>query len=138
MFKHFLQKALEYVQMTLNGHIGRFYTVHYFHALARLDLPTFEDMAVQRQLQLPQTSSNIVWKMITAISSTGFKSLTLISQIVVLIRVLRERSDGPSLAILCFLYWIMSLFVQSPFIGHNCSKPHCFGPDIAVADYFRL
>lgn len=138
MFKHLLERAHEYVKMTLNGHIGRFYTVHYFHALARLDLPTFEDTAIQRQLQLPQSSSSIVWQMIMAISSTGFKSLTLISQIIVLIRVLREQSDGPSLAILCFFYWIMSLFVHSPFTSHNSSKPHCFVPGFVVVDYVRF
>ena len=138
MFKHFLQKALRYVQMTLNGHIGRIYTVHYFHALARLDLPTFEDMAVQQQLKLPQTSSSIVWQMILAISHTGFKSLTLISQIIVLIRVLREQSDGPFLSVVFFIYWIMSLSVQSPFAGHNCSKPRYFGVDFVVIDYVRL
>jgi hypothetical protein len=115
--------------MTLDSIIGRFYTVHYFHALARLDLPTFEDMAVQHQLQkvLPQTSRSIVWQMIMAISSASFKSLTLISQVIVLISVVREQSDGPLLAILCLIYSVMSLFVQTQFIYPSCGTPRSFG-----------
>ncbi|KAF8724831.1 hypothetical protein AX14_008579 [Amanita brunnescens Koide BX004] len=122
VLKYLSQNILKYIQMTLDSIIGRFYTVHYFHALARLDLPTFEDMAVQHQLQkvLPQTSRSIVWQMIMAISSASFKSLTLISQVIVLISVVREQSDGPLLAILCLIYSVMSLFVQTQFIYPSC------------------
>ncbi|KAF8350299.1 P-loop containing nucleoside triphosphate hydrolase protein [Amanita rubescens] len=109
-----LRSILLHVQTTLDGSIGQFYTVHYFHALARLDLPTFEDVAVQRQIQkvLPRNSCSIVWQTIMTISTAVFKSLTLISQFIILIRVLGKQRNGLLLAILCFIYSMMSLFMQ--------------------------
>jgi hypothetical protein len=124
-----LRSILLHVQTTLNASIGQFYTVHYFHALARLDLPTFEDVAVQRQIQkvLPRNSSSIVWQTIMTISTAAFKSLTLISQFIIVIRVVGKQRNGLLLAILCFIYSMMSLFMQRLPTTFRSSKPHSFG-----------
>lgn len=130
MSVNLLRSILLHVETTLDSNIGQFYTVHYFQALARLDLPTFEDVAVQRQIQkvLPQTSCSIVWQTIMTISSAAFKSLTLISQFIILIRVVGKQRNGLLLAILCFIYSMMTLFMQRWPTTLRRSKPHTFGP----------
>jgi len=62
------------------------------------------------------------------ISSAIFKSLTLISQFIVLIRVVGKQRNGLLLAILCFIYSMMSLFMQRLPATFRCSKSHPFGP----------
>ncbi|KAJ6569697.1 P-loop containing nucleoside triphosphate hydrolase protein [Mycena sp. CBHHK59/15] len=88
----------------LNERIRQFYAVHTFHALARLDVPTFADAAVQRQLDQSTASArtSIAWNnVVTALHllSTGVE---LVSQLSVLIGMLKDQRDGPLLAILSF------------------------------------
>jgi len=112
---NFLRRSLQSVQTTLDRRIGQFYQVYDFHASARLDLPTFQDTAVQQQLLKARpvgSSYCTVWRSITNISNAGFKNLTLVSQIIVLIRVIGEQRDGLLLAILCIIYSAISLFVE--------------------------
>ncbi|KAF8624812.1 hypothetical protein AX15_005699 [Amanita polypyramis BW_CC] len=118
----FLTLVLRIVEEPLNRRIKQFYTIHYFHAMARLDLPTFEDAAVQQQFEkaLPRSSKySIAWDTVMAISNTGFKSLTLVSQLVILIRVLREQRDGLLFAVPSFVYSVMSFSSQRRFVGSN-------------------
>ncbi len=76
-----------------------------FHAVARLDLPTFDDPAVQKQLE--QTSavdsgSTVAWGTVNAIVNIFSTAVQLVSQLVVLIRVVYDQPDGPLIAILSF------------------------------------
>ncbi|KIL71102.1 hypothetical protein M378DRAFT_156053 [Amanita muscaria Koide BX008] len=105
-----LTTFLKLIDEPLNKRIKRFYSKHYFHALARLDLPTFEDTAVQQQFEeaLPRsTKSSVPWDTITAISNTCFKAVTLISEFVILASVLRDQRDGYLLACITFAHSIL-------------------------------
>ncbi|KAL9715679.1 hypothetical protein Ac2012v2_000122 [Leucoagaricus gongylophorus] len=89
----------------LNARIKQYYSVHMFHAMARLDLPTFDDPKVQRQLEssFPQSSrSSIAWDTVTMISHIMTTVVQLASQLSVLVRVLNDQQDGPLLALLSF------------------------------------
>jgi hypothetical protein len=76
-----------------------------YHAMARLDLPTFDDPKVQRQLEssFPTSSrSSIAWDTVTMIFHIMTTAIQLVSQLSVLIRVLNNQQDGPLLAFLSF------------------------------------
>ncbi|KAK2462113.1 hypothetical protein APHAL10511_006576 [Amanita phalloides] len=108
--RHFLLLGLTAVQEPLSKRIQQFYTIHYFNALARLDLPTFEDVAVQRQLEtaLPRTSKrSTTWELITTVSDASFQGITLISKITVLIGIVKDQHDGLLLVVLSFIHPIM-------------------------------
>ncbi|KXN84813.1 Putative multidrug export ATP-binding/permease protein YgaD [Leucoagaricus sp. SymC.cos] len=82
-----------------------YYSVHMFHAMARLDLPTFDDPKVQRQLEssFPTSSrSSIAWDTVTMILHIMTTAIQLVSQLSVLVRVLNNQRDGPLLALLSF------------------------------------
>ncbi|KAF5355839.1 hypothetical protein D9756_004318 [Leucocoprinus leucothites] len=71
----------------------------------RLDLPTFDDPKVQRQLEssFPQSSrSSIAWDTVTMIFHITSTAIQLVSQLSVLIGVLNDQQDGPLLAMLSF------------------------------------
>lgn len=89
----------------LNLSIKRYYSTHIFHAMARLDLPTFEDPAVQRQLESSWTTSwksSLAWETIEITTNMFMTFIRLLSQLSVLVGILRDQPDGPLLAILSF------------------------------------
>lgn len=87
----------------LNLKIKAHYSVHIYHAMARLDVPTFDDPAVQRQIQqsIPHASQSTAFAAIGVLLETASAALQLISQLSVLAAVLRGQPDGPLLASLC-------------------------------------
>ncbi|KIY45697.1 P-loop containing nucleoside triphosphate hydrolase protein [Fistulina hepatica ATCC 64428] len=100
---------------TINKYIKQYYAIHLFHALSRLDLPTFEDSAIQRQIQQsfsPDSRSSIAWDAARMSLSVLSTVVRLLSQLVVLMGVLREQRDGMLLALLSFAH---SLFSMSNF-----------------------
>jgi len=100
-----LRYTKQRLAVPLNARIKQYYSVHMFHAMARLDLPTFDDPKVQRQLEssFPQSSrSSIAWDTVTMISHIMTTVVQLVSQLSVLIRVLNDQQDGPLLALLSF------------------------------------
>ncbi|KAG1777296.1 P-loop containing nucleoside triphosphate hydrolase protein [Suillus placidus] len=118
-----LQYARSRIVIPINMSIKRFYAGHIFHSMARLDVPTFEDSAVQRQLESAWASTNVIMTVIR-----------LLSQISVLFTVLREQQDGSLLAILSFS--------QSIFQWYSTSKG-VFGSLVWAAtttneDYVRM
>ena len=73
--------------------------------MARLDLPTFEDPAVQRQLESAWSTSwrsSVAWDTIQMTSNVLMTAIRLLSQVSVLITVLRHQQDGTLLALLSF------------------------------------
>jgi hypothetical protein len=85
--------------------IKQFYSSHIFHAMARLDVPTSEDPAVQRQLESAWSTSwksSVAWETIEVTSNVIMTVIRLLSQVSVLIGVLRDQQDGPLLAVLSF------------------------------------
>lgn len=100
-----LRYTKQRLAVPLNARIKQYYSVHMFHAMARLDLPTFDDPKVQRQLEssFPQSSrSSIAWDTVTMISHIMTTVVQLASQLSVLVRVLNDQQDGPLLALLSF------------------------------------
>lgn len=85
--------------------IKQFYAGHIFRSMARLDVPTFEDPVVQRQLETIGGSpwgSTIAWGTIQLTTGVVMTFIRLLSQFSVLFAVLREQQDGPLLAVLSF------------------------------------
>lgn len=73
--------------------------------MARLDLPTFEDPAVQRQLESAWSTSwksSVAWDTIRMTTNVLMTAIQLLSQVSVLISVLRNQQDGTLLALLSF------------------------------------
>ena len=102
----------------LNMRIKQYYSVHIFHAMARLDVPTFADDLIQRQIEqsLPTNShSNIVWDTVQRISHIITTILQLASQFSVLINSLRGQNDATLLTTLCFAHGLL----QCLNLGHR-------------------
>ena len=78
-------------------------SLHLFRARARLDLPTFEDPLVQRQLdEASSASGSIAYDSIVMGTSIISTLLQVVSQVSVLAQVLGEQRDGALLAMLSF------------------------------------
>ncbi|KAK7064847.1 ABC transporter related protein [Favolaschia claudopus] len=88
----------------LNERIRRHYSVHTFQARARLDVPTFSDSAVQRQLDNITTSSrtSIAWNNVQQILHLLSTGVELVSQFSVLYNLLQDQRDGILLATISF------------------------------------
>ncbi|KII86507.1 hypothetical protein PLICRDRAFT_44105 [Plicaturopsis crispa FD-325 SS-3] len=121
----------------LNVRIKQHYSVHIFHAMARLDLPTFEDPAVQRQLEAASSGrhrNSVAWDTVEMITGIGTNVIRLASQLGVLASVLQSQRDGIPLAFLSFSLRI--------FDWMNTSKSF-FSPGVFAAttrndDYVRM
>jgi hypothetical protein len=102
-------RILRYVQSRikspLNMSIKQFYAQHLFRSMARIDVPTFEDSAIQRQLESAWSpwGSSIPWSTVCMTTGVAMTAIRLVSQLSVLSAVLREQQDGPLLAILTFV-----------------------------------
>ncbi|KAL1662506.1 P-loop containing nucleoside triphosphate hydrolase protein [Schizophyllum commune] len=91
-----LRYAKNRVGPGLNKRIKQYYSIHTFHSLARLDVPTFDDAAVQTQLQQsvsPSSRTTIAWTTLTMALNIMSTALRLASQFLVLVRVLVEQRD---------------------------------------------
>ncbi|KAF9448852.1 P-loop containing nucleoside triphosphate hydrolase protein [Macrolepiota fuliginosa MF-IS2] len=100
-----LRYTKQRLAVPLNVRIKQHYSVHMFHAMARLDLPTFDDPKIQQQLESsfpPNSRSSIAWDTITMLFHLMTTMIQLVSQLSVLIRVLGGQRDGPLLAFLSF------------------------------------
>ena len=93
--------------------------------MARLDVPTWEDPVVSEQVDatLPTGRSSIAWTAVNSLVGVGSVLVKLLSQVTVLISVLREQRDGPLLAILCFAEQILMLFKSEPMNSATGGTP---------------
>ncbi|KAJ3986368.1 P-loop containing nucleoside triphosphate hydrolase protein [Lentinula detonsa] len=101
----FLQHSNRIVSQPLNARIKQYYTVHMFNVLARLDVPTFDDPLVQRQLEqaFPTSSRHsVIWRTVAGVVNMGSTTVMLVSQLSVLLNVLRDQQDGLLIAFLSF------------------------------------
>ncbi|TRM62953.1 P-loop containing nucleoside triphosphate hydrolase protein [Schizophyllum amplum] len=107
-----LRHAKSRVGPSLNKRIKQHYAIHTFRSLARLDVPTFDDAAVQTQLQqsvAPNSRTTIAWNTVTMALNILSTALRLASQFLVLARVLVEQRDGVLLASLSFAQSLFSI-----------------------------
>jgi hypothetical protein len=88
----------------LNERLRQHFTVHNFHALARLDVPTYADAGVQQRLRAnsDHTRYSVVWNHVVTSLHLFTTGVQLASQLSVLIGLLRDQRDGPLLAVLSF------------------------------------
>jgi hypothetical protein len=85
------------VQRPLNQRIRQYYSTHIFRAMARLDVPTFDDPAIRQQMESAWSTtgrSSVCWDTIQMASAMMSTATRLFSQISVLISVLHNQRDG--------------------------------------------
>lgn len=99
-----LRYAKNRITFPLKARLKQHYSVHLFAARARLDVPTFEDSAVQRQLDSAShvNGQSVAWGTFTMLAGLMSTAVKVLSQTSVLIRVLKDQPDGPLLAIVSF------------------------------------
>ncbi|KAH9930399.1 P-loop containing nucleoside triphosphate hydrolase protein [Epithele typhae] len=101
--RRILSHALAELRGPLSRRLKAQFSLHLFRARARLDLPTFEDPLVQRQLEeASSTSGSIAYDTLMMASSIVSTLVQVVSQISVLAQVLGGQRDGILLAILSF------------------------------------
>jgi len=113
MATRLLQYAENRIIIPLNTSIKQFYAGHLFRSMARLDVPTFADSAVKRQLESAQSTpwgSSVAWTTVQMVTSIVMTGIRLVSQLSVLFTVLREQQDGPLLAMLSFAQAIFNWY----------------------------
>lgn len=100
------------VTVPLNQRIKGYYAGHIVEAYARLDVPTFDDPMVQRQLEAAWSgkSSSVAWSTVQIVVSTFSTVIQLISQVSVLIGVLHGQRDGTMIAVLSFASPVLQWF----------------------------
>jgi hypothetical protein len=97
MASRLLSHCRDRVQNPLNKRIKQHYSTHIFRAMARLDVPTFEDSAIQRQMESAWSTtgrSSVCWDTIQMASAMMSTLTRLFSQVSVLISVLHNQRDG--------------------------------------------
>ena len=113
MATRLLQYAESRIIIPLNNSIKQFYAGHLFRSMARLDVPTFDDSAVKRQLESAQSTpwgSSVAWTTVQMVTSIVMTGIRLVSQLSILFTVLREQQDGPLLAMLSFAQAIFNWY----------------------------
>lgn len=95
----------------LDQRIKLYYASHIFEAYSRLDLPTFEDPLVQRQLETAAGGrTTVAWNTVQVIANIASSVILLISQLSVLYGLLKDQRDGLMIAVVSFispvLQWI--------------------------------
>ncbi|KAG1825441.1 P-loop containing nucleoside triphosphate hydrolase protein [Suillus subaureus] len=136
-----LQYARSRIVIPINMSIKQFYAGHIFHSMARLDVPTFEDSAVQRQLESAWASpwgTSIAWQTIQSSTNVVMTVIRLLSQISVLFTVLREQQDGPLLAVLSFSQSIFQWYSTSKGVFGSLAKHVVWAATTTNGDYVRM
>ena len=107
------------ISRPLNLQIKRHYSGYMFKTMARLDLPTFEDSSIQRQLEqvfTPDSRNSVVWNVVSLAVRLSTTVLRVASQLSVLVAVLRNQRDGPLLAVLSFSQTLISWGTKAPYM----------------------
>lgn len=97
-----LQYAQYLVVLPMDRSMKQFYAGHIFHSMARLDIPTMGDPAVQKQLEsvMPSWRHSIAWETIEVSTGIVMTLISMLSQLLILFTVLHEQQDGLLLIIL--------------------------------------
>ncbi|EIN13242.1 P-loop containing nucleoside triphosphate hydrolase protein [Punctularia strigosozonata HHB-11173 SS5] len=102
--KGFLHHLRMRVTIPLQSIIKQHYSVHVFHHMARLDVPTFEDPAVYNQFRTvwPKRGS-VAFETMKTLVDVGSQVVQFISQFSVLMNVLRDQPDAMLTTVLTFI-----------------------------------
>ncbi|KAI0762249.1 P-loop containing nucleoside triphosphate hydrolase protein, partial [Fomes fomentarius] len=108
-----LREAQRRVGSPLNGRIRRWWAVHSFHAHVRLDVPTFAQGHVRRQLEETSDGYNgqaVVWQSLSLVTGILSTLTQMAAQSVVLFHILQFQRDGVLLGVMTLLsetaYWV--------------------------------
>ncbi|TFK47933.1 P-loop containing nucleoside triphosphate hydrolase protein [Heliocybe sulcata] len=124
------------VATPLQARVKRFYALHIFHALARLDLPTYEDTSVQRQIEASYSRSGNgpAWDVIRTSAGLASIVMQIVSQLTVLIAVLREQPEG---ALLTTIALVQTTF-EYLSLKHMVIPPMIWAATTQSDDYVRM
>jgi hypothetical protein len=113
--QYFIGFASEKVSQALNSRCRQFYSTRIFHAVARLDVPTWDDPAVTAHINALFTDSQRTntWDTISTLVDTGSAFLRVLSQTAVMFGVLRGQKDGLLLALSSFSSDLLTYFDMS-------------------------
>jgi hypothetical protein len=97
-----LRYARDFIDFPMDMSMKQLYAGHIFHSTARLDLPTMEDPAVQKQLYSTMSTwrYSVAFETIEVLTSIVTTFISVLSQLLVLFTVLHEQQDGLLLIIL--------------------------------------
>jgi hypothetical protein len=108
--------------------------------MSRLDVPTFDDPAVQRQLNqavpTDHAHSNIAFRAVTTTLRVFATAVQLLSQLSVLINLLKGQPDGILLAFLSFAHgFVQWIKTNKPFISSSgsCSSSVVPNPSLIIS-----
>lgn len=88
----------------LEQRIKTHYSGHIFEAYARLDLPTFEDPLVRRQLETAAGGRTAVaWNTVQVVANSISTVILLASQLAVLFDILGDQRDGRLIVLMSFI-----------------------------------
>jgi hypothetical protein len=106
------------LKIPINISIKQIYAGHIFHSMARLDLPTFADSSIQKQLDFAlhhrATGTSLAWATVQGLTSLATTVTSMLSQLFVLFTVLRKQQDGPLLVILGFSQSVIRWYRTRP------------------------
>ena len=100
------------ISYPLNSRLKQYYSLHLYQARARLDVPTFDDEAVQRQLEAAShmNGQSVAWTTLTGVFSLVSIILQVVSSAGVMWSVLRDQPDGPLMAALASIQSMRDIF----------------------------
>jgi ABC-type multidrug transport system fused ATPase/permease subunit len=130
-----LQYTRYFVVFPVDMSIKQLYAGHMFHSTARLDLPTMEDPAVQKQLYsaMPTWRHSVAFETIEVLTSSVTIFISVLSQLLVLFTVLHQQQDGLLLVILgC------SRFVVLWYTKPSMSSSSAWIATTSDQDYMRM
>ncbi|KZT68757.1 P-loop containing nucleoside triphosphate hydrolase protein [Daedalea quercina L-15889] len=109
------------ISYPLSNRLKQHYTVHLLYARARLDLPTFEDPAVQRQLEEASQSSRggVAWDTFSMVVSAVSTAIHITSEVSMLVAVLRDQPDSTLLATICLSQSLLDWFSKNNSIDRG-------------------
>ena len=110
---HALSYSSEKVSTALDSRARQLYSGRIFRSMARLDVPTWDDPAVASQISalrpdFPDTET-VAWTAIMTLVETGSAFLRMLSEALVLFRVLRNHGDGSLLVLVSLASEAVSL-----------------------------
>lgn len=127
---YLLRRVQRRAEIPLNGRIRRWWAVHSFRANARLDVPTYQQGHVQRQLADTADGyrgQTVMWETLELATDIFSTFAQLIAQLVVLFQVLRVQRDGVLLGVLTLLteslYWLSRANAMRPLRGECIQSP---------------
>ena len=108
------QNAQSWAATRISSKMRTHYAEHILRAHIQLDVPTYDDPAVQGQLRSAVSSRrNAAWTCIQAMITITSIIIQLVTQLSVLITVLKDHPDGKLLALLSFAEPVLSWVLRS-------------------------